>query len=125
MEGLYLIFVSQALKNAPITVYGNGKQTRSFSYVADTAGGIYKLLMSDVNDPVNIGNPNEITLLKLADIIIRLTKSKSDIIFQGLPVDDPKVRRPDIARAKGLLRWKPKVALDDGLIRTIKYFKGI
>ena len=118
-------FVNQALNGKPITMYGNGKQTRSFSYVSDTVGGIYKLLMSDAHEPVNIGNPNEITLLELADSIIRLTKSKSNLIFQGLPVDDPKVRRPDISRAKRLLNWEPKVKLENGLIKTIRYFRDV
>ncbi len=118
-------FINQALDNKPITVYGNGSQTRSFCYVSDLVNGIYKLLMSKENDPVNIGNPNEMTLLKLARTIIMLTNSKSKIVYKALPVDDPKVRRPNIAKAKKMLKWQPKVGLEEGLSRTIDYFKSI
>lgn len=115
-------FISQALKDRPITVYGNGSQTRSFCYVSDLVDGIYRLLMSREHEPVNIGNPNEITLLKLAKIIIALTGSKSRIVYKPLPVDDPKVRRPVIKKAKRILDWKPRVDLEEGLSRTIDYF---
>ena len=116
-------FVSQALANEPITVYGDGSQTRSFCYVSDLVDGIYKLLLSREHDPVNIGNPNEMTLLTLARAIIKLTGSKSRIIYESLPVDDPKVRRPDITRAKKILKWGPKIDLETGLVRTINYFE--
>jgi len=116
-------FITQALKNKPITVYGDGKQTRSLCYVSDLVRGIYKLLLSDINEPVNLGNPEEITLLELAQIIKDLTKSKSKIVFKPLPVDDPKVRRPDITLATTRLKWKPEVSLKEGLIKTIEYFK--
>jgi dTDP-glucose 4,6-dehydratase len=118
-------FISQALRDRPITVYGTGKQTRSFCYVSDLIAGIYKLLMSDTNYPVNIGNPSEMTLLELARAIIKLTGCKSRIVHKGLPVDDPKVRRPDIAKAKRLLGWAPEVGLETGLSRTIKYFESL
>jgi len=117
-------FISQALSNKPITVYGNGYQTRSFCYVSDLIDGIYRLLMSGEHNPVNIGNPNEMTLLELAKIIIKLTGSRSKIVFKPLPTDDPKVRRPDISKAKKILKWQPKVDLETGLKRTINYFKG-
>ena len=118
-------FISQALRNRPITMYGDGSQTRSFCYVPDLINGIYKLLMSREHDPVNIGNPNEMTLLELAKIIIKLTDSESRIIYKALPVDDPKVRRPNITKAKKLLGWKPEVDLKTGLARTIKWFEHI
>lgn len=117
-------FINQALRGKPITVYGDGSQTRSFCYISDLIGGIYRLLMSGEHDPVNIGNPSEMTLLRLAKIIIKLTDSDSKIVFKPLPVDDPKVRRPDISKAKKLLKWRPNVDLEAGLIRTINYFKG-
>ena len=118
-------FISQALNDKPITVYGKGDQTRSFCYVSDLINGIYWLLMSAENYPTNIGNPNEMTILKLAKEIIRLTGSKSRIMHKGLPTDDPKVRRPNIAKAKDLLSWRPKVDLETGLTRTIAYFRTI
>lgn len=117
-------FINQALSGKPITVYGDGSQTRSFCYVSDLIGGIYRLLMSGEHDPVNIGNPNEMTLLGLAKIVIKLTDSDSKIVFKPLPVDDPKVRRPDITKAKKILKWQPKVELKVGLKKTINYFKG-
>jgi len=116
-------FISQALKGEDITVYGNGKQTRSFCYISDLVEGIYKLLISDFNEPVNLGNPDEKTILQFAKIIIKLTDSKSKIIFKPLPVDDPKQRCPDISRAKKILKWKPKVSLEEGLKRTIDWFR--
>jgi len=115
-------FMMQALSGKPITVYGDGKQTRSLCYVSDLINGIYKLLLSDINTPVNIGNPHEITLLELAQKIKDITNSKSKIIFKPLPQDDPKVRRPDITIAKTKLKWEPEVSLDEGLKKTIKYF---
>ena len=117
-------FMMQALGNKPITVYGNGKQTRSLCYVSDLVNGIYKLLLSDLNEPVNIGNPHEITLLELAQTIKRLTKSRSKIVFRALPQDDPKVRRPDITIARTKLGWRPEVPLEEGLKKTISYFKS-
>ncbi len=117
-------FINQALYDRPITVYGNGSQTRSFCYVSDLADGIYRLLMSREHGPVNIGNPNEMTLLALARTIIKLTGSGRRIVFKPLPIDDPKVRRPDITKAKKLLKWQPKVGLEEGLARTINYFEG-
>ena len=117
-------FMTQALKNKPITVYGDGTQTRSLCYVSDLIEGIYRLLISKENEPVNIGNPHEISLLELAETIKRLAGSKSKIVFRPLPEDDPKVRRPDITRAKKILKWHPKVDLEEGLKRTITYFKA-
>jgi len=115
-------FITQALKNQPVTVFGKGTQTRSFCYVSDLVEGLYRLLISKADSPVNIGNPNEITLNQLAKIIIKLTKSKSKIVYKNLPVDDPKVRRPDITKAKKLLGWQPEVSLKEGLKSTISYF---
>ncbi|HAF96143.1 MAG: NAD-dependent dehydratase [Elusimicrobia bacterium GWC2_51_8] len=117
-------FMMQALKGKPITVYGDGSQTRSLCYVSDLVNGIYRLLMSGENDPVNIGNPHEISLLELAETIKRLAGGRSKIIFKPLPQDDPKVRRPDITRAIKLLKWQPRVALEEGLKKTIVYFKA-
>lgn len=117
-------FLSQAIKYKPLTVYGNGSQTRSFCYIDDLIDGIYKLMLSNLNKPLNLGNPDEISILELAEKIIELTKSRSKIIFKRLPVDDPKVRRPDITLAKSKLRWKPNINLKDGLIKTIDYFKN-
>lgn len=116
-------FISQALRNENITVFGDGKQTRSFCYVTDLVDGIIRLSESSLNDPVNIGNPTEMTILMLAKKIIQLTKSKSKIIHEPLPVDDPRVRKPDITKAKCFLKWSPKVPLETGLIKTIQYFK--
>jgi len=117
-------FISQALKNEPMTVYGDGSQTRSFCFVTDLVEGIARLLRSDYSGPVNCGNPIETTILEFAERIKALTKSKSEIVFRPLPEDDPKVRQPDITRARKLLGgWEPKVALEDGLKRTIEYFK--
>ncbi|MBI4753412.1 SDR family oxidoreductase [Candidatus Desantisbacteria bacterium] len=116
-------FIPQALKGEPLTVFGDGSQTRSFCYVSDTVEGIYRLMLSGVNEPVNIGNPYEMTILEFAHKIIEITGSKSKIIFQPLPMDDPKQRRPDISKAKKLLDWEPKVGLEDGLRMTIEWFK--
>ncbi|MBJ41791.1 MAG: NAD-dependent dehydratase [Planctomycetaceae bacterium] len=118
-------FIDQALKNEPITIYGDGSQTRSFCYYEDEVEGIYRLLMSKLTLPVNIGNPNELTILQLAKTIIDLTNSKSKIIYKDLPVDDPKIRRPDITRAQQHLDWQPSVELHDGLQKTIEYFASL
>ena len=115
-------FIDQALNGESITIYGDGSQTRSFCYYQDEVEGIYRLLMSNLNIPINIGNPNELTILELAETIIELTGSRSQIIFQELPEDDPKVRRPDISRAKQHLNWQPVVELRQGLTQTIDYF---
>ncbi len=116
-------FVSQALRNEPITVFGEGKQTRSFCYCSDLIEGIYRLMMSHYPLPVNIGNPREMTMLEFAQEIIKATGAKSKITFKPLPVDDPKQRKPDITLARKLLKWEPKVELADGLARTIAYFR--
>lgn len=117
-------FIYQALKNEPLTVYGSGKQTRSFCYVSDMVAGIVKLLNSSVSEPVNIGNADEYTILEFAKMILKLTSSKSKIVFHKLPVDDPKVRQPDISRAKKLLNWQPVVSIEEGLKRAIEWFAG-
>lgn len=116
-------FIDQALRNEPITIFGNGRQTRSFCYVSDLIEGIYRLYKSKEQEPVNIGNPSEMTVGELAKAIIKITGSQSELIFKPLPVDDPQVRRPNIAKAKKLLKWEPKVKLEDGLRKTIDYFK--
>ncbi|MFT4688276.1 MAG: dTDP-glucose 4,6-dehydratase [Limisphaerales bacterium] len=116
-------FVSQALANKPITVFGDGSQTRSFCYCSDLIDGIYRLMMSDYDMPVNIGNPNEMTILQFAQEIIRATGSRSRIVRKPLPKDDPKQRKPDIGRAKSILKWRPKVDLATGLEQTIEYFR--
>jgi dTDP-glucose 4,6-dehydratase len=116
-------FINQALNNKDLTVFGNGSQTRSFCYVSDLVRGIYGLLMSDYNMPVNLGNPYEMTILEMADTILRMTGSKSKISYMPLPEDDPKVRQPDISRAKSILGWEPTVPLGEGLVKTIEYFK--
>ena len=115
-------FINQALKNQPITVYGKGKQTRSFCYVSDLVDGIYRLMISDLNEPVNLGNPEEHTILEFAGIIKDLTKSKSKIIFEEMPQDDPKQRCPDISKARKFLKWEPKVELKEGLKKTVEWF---
>ena len=116
-------FISQALKNRSVTVFGRGQQTRSFCYVSDLIEGIYRLMMSAQNQPVNIGNPAEMTVLEFAKEIIRATGSRSKIVFKPLPQDDPRQRRPDITRARTILGWTPKVALAEGLVKTIEYFR--
>lgn len=118
-------FITQALAGKPLTVYGDGTQTRSFCYVSDLVEGIYRLLVSEVNDPVNLGNPHEMRIIDFARKIIELTRSKSDIVFEKLPIDDPKVRQPDITRAQELLGWEPQVKLEDGLMTTIEYFRDL
>ncbi len=116
-------FVSQALKNKPLTVFGTGSQTRSFCYVSDLVEGIYRLMMSRYDLPVNIGNPAELTVLDFAREIIKATRSQSRIAFKPLPQDDPKQRRPDITKARKYLGWEPRVPLAEGLVETIKYFR--
>jgi dTDP-glucose 4,6-dehydratase len=115
-------FIVQALTGEPLTVYGDGSQTRSFCYVSDEVDGIYRLFMHGDARPVNIGNPAEYTVLQLAELVIELTGSSSRIVREPLPVDDPKVRRPDITRARALLGWEPRVPVREGLTRTIEYF---
>jgi dTDP-glucose 4,6-dehydratase len=115
-------FIDQALHNKPITVYGDGSQTRSFCYISDEVKGLYQLMISDYHQPINIGNPKELTILEFAKLIKRMCNSKSEITFHQLPKDDPKQRRPDITKAKELLAWEPKVSLIEGLEKTIKYF---
>ena len=116
-------FMYQALMGEPLTVYGDGKQTRSFQYVSDLVEGIFRLLFSEEHDPVNIGNPAEITMLEFADEILKLAGSASKIEHRPLPQDDPKVRQPDITKARAVLGWEPKVGRDEGLKRTMAYFK--
>ncbi|MBW8865904.1 MAG: SDR family oxidoreductase [Acidobacteria bacterium] len=116
-------FMSQALRNEDVTVFGDGSQTRSFTYITDLVDGIIRLMLSDTNDPVNIGNPVEMTIKQIAETIIRMTGATSRIIYKPLPTDDPKQRRPDITRARTLLGWEPKVQLDEGLVKTIEYFR--
>jgi len=117
-------FITQALRGRPVTVYGDGSQTRSLCYVSDMAAGISRLLRSDISEPVNIGNPHELAIKDIARAIVKLTGSKSRIVFKPLPKDDPRVRRPDIRLARTKLGWKPVVGLDEGLRRTIAYFKS-
>jgi dTDP-glucose 4,6-dehydratase len=117
--------ISQALAGEPMTVFGDGSQTRSFCYVSDLIDGIYRLLLSSESDPVNIGNPMELSVLKFAERIRALTGTRSEIVFKPLPVDDPKVRQPDITRAREKLGWSPRVDLDEGLRRTIDYFRAL
>lgn len=116
-------FMSQALRGDPLTVYGDGSQTRSFCYVEDLVDGIYRLLMSDESEPVNIGNPDEITIKEFAEEIIEITGTTSSITYEELPKDDPQVRQPDISRAREILDWEPKVDRREGLRRTLDYFK--
>ncbi|MEO8635895.1 MAG: UDP-glucuronic acid decarboxylase family protein [Gemmatimonadales bacterium] len=116
-------FIVQALKGDPLTIYGEGQQTRSFCYASDLVDGIYRLFMSDHTDPVNIGNPNEFTVRQLAELVLKITGSKSKIEQRPLPTDDPKVRKPDITKARTLLGWEAKVPLEEGLQRTAAYFR--
>jgi dTDP-glucose 4,6-dehydratase len=116
-------FMSQALRGEDITIFGTGNQTRSFCYVSDLVDGVIRLLESDVHEPVNIGNPHEMTIEQIAREILRLTGSSSRIVYRPLPEDDPKVRQPDITRARTLLGWEPKVGLEEGLKKTLAYFR--
>ncbi len=116
-------FIDQALKGEPLTVYGDGSQTRSFCYVSDLVDGIIKLMASKLNEPVNIGNPREMSILQFAEMINEMMGSRREIVFKDLPVDDPKQRRPDITKAKRELGWEPKVGFEEGLARTIKWFR--
>jgi dTDP-glucose 4,6-dehydratase len=118
-------FIGQALRGEDLTVFGDGSQTRSFCYVDDLVEGIYRLLLSDCADPVNIGNPDEITILDFAEEIIKLTGTSQKIVFKGLPTDDPKVRQPDITKAREILGWEPKVSREEGLKITYEYFKSL
>jgi dTDP-glucose 4,6-dehydratase len=117
--------IGQALAGEPMTVFGDGSQTRSFCYVSDLIEGIYRLLLSGESDPVNIGNPRELSVLDFAKTIQKLTGTSSPIVFKPLPVDDPRVRQPDIARARRLFGWEPKVPLEEGLLRTVEYFRQL
>jgi dTDP-glucose 4,6-dehydratase len=116
-------FMSQALRNEDVTVFGDGSQTRSFTYITDLVDGIIRLMLSKENDPVNIGNPREMTIQEIAETIIKMTRSTSRIVYRPLPTDDPKIRQPDITRARTLLQWEPKVSLEEGLVKTIDYFR--
>ena len=116
-------FIAQALRNEDVTIFGSGSQTRSFCYVSDLVDGILRLMDSPINDPVNIGNPHEMSIEDIAKTIIRMTGSSSKLVFRPLPTDDPKVRKPDITRARSLLNWEPKVPLEQGLTSTIDYFR--
>jgi dTDP-glucose 4,6-dehydratase len=116
-------FIGQALRSEPLTVFGDGKQTRSFCYVSDLIDGIYRLSQSEYHEPVNIGNPTEFTILEFAQLVLKLLGSNNEIVYRPLPQDDPKQRRPDITRAKKLLGWEPKVDLETGLRQTIEYFR--
>lgn len=118
-------FIGQALKGEPITVFGEGNQTRSFCYVSDLIEGIYRLMMSDCPDPVNIGNPREMSVLQFAEEIIRLCGSQSEIVYKPLPEDDPKIRQPNIEKARQILDWDPQMDLEQGLLKTIDYFRGL
>ena len=118
-------FVQQSLLGEPLTVFGDGSQTRSFCYVDDLIEGIWRLLNSEFTDPVNIGNPHEMTILEFASLIVKLTDGKSEIAFEPLPVDDPKTRQPDIRLAKQTLGWEPRVPLEEGLLQTVDYFREL
>jgi len=118
-------FIYQALHNKSITVYGKGRQTRSFCYISDLIDGVYKLMSSSMNEPINLGNPREFTILELARLLIALTGTKSNIVFKPLPQDDPRQRQPNISKAKSLLNWLPKIELEEGLKRTIEWFRII
>jgi dTDP-glucose 4,6-dehydratase len=117
-------FIYQVLTNKPLTVYGSGRQTRSFCFISDLIQGIYNLLVSNVSDPVNIGNPNEMTILELAELLLKITGNKSEIRYETLPQDDPQTRQPDITKARTLLHWEPKIPLEEGLKTTMDWFKN-
>jgi dTDP-glucose 4,6-dehydratase len=116
-------FMSQALTGEDVTIFGDGTQTRSFTYVSDLVDGVLRLMESDTNEPVNIGNPHEVTIEEIARTIIRLVGSRSSLVYRPLPLDDPKQRQPDITRARTLLGWEPTVGLEQGLLKTVDYFK--
>ena len=116
-------FMSQALRDEDVTIFGDGSQTRSFQYISDLVAGVLKLMASSTNDPVNIGNPHEVSIKEIAEIIVKLVNSKSKLVVRPLPVDDPKQRQPDITRARTLLNWEPKVGLEEGLRKTVGYFR--
>ena len=118
-------FITQALEGKPLTVYGDGGQTRSFCYVDDLVEAITRLLFSDFTEPVNLGNPQEMTVLELAELVQKLSGKQVGIVMEPLPTDDPKIRRPDISRAREALKWEPKVPLEEGLAKTIEYFRGL
>jgi len=118
-------FITQALEGKPLTVYGDGGQTRSFCYVDDLVEAITRLLFSDFTEPVNLGNPQEMTVLELAELVQKLSGKQVGIVMEPLPTDDPKIRRPDISRAREALGWEPKVSLEEGLAKTIEYFRGL
>ena len=118
-------FITQALAGQPLTVYGDGSQTRSFCYVDDEVEGIFRLFMRGDAQPTNVGNPDEYTVKQLAEIVIELTRSSSEIVYEELPTDDPKVRKPDISRARRMLGWEPKVPVREGVARTVEYFRGL
>ena len=118
-------FITQALSGQPLTIFGDGRQTRSFCYVSDLIEGVYRLLLSEMNEPINIGNPAEMTISQFAESVLELTGSKSKIVHQDLPTDDPKVRQPDITLAKEALGWEPRVSLEEGLSKTVEYFRGL
>ncbi len=118
-------FIQQALQQEPLTVFGDGSQTRSFCFVDDLIEGIWRLLNSDVSDPVNIGNPHEMTILQFAELILEMTAGSSEIVHEPLPVDDPKIRQPDISKARAVLGWEPQVPVRKGLERTIEYFQTL
>ena len=116
-------FMSQALRDEDVTIFGDGSQTRSFQYISDLVTGILKLMAAPTNEPVNIGNPHEVSIKEIAEVIVRLVNSKSKLVLRPLPVDDPKQRQPDITRARTLLGWEPKVGLEEGLKKTVGYFR--
>ena len=118
-------FLDQALRGEPMTVFGSGSQTRSFCYVSDLVDGLYRLMLSDERYPVNLGNPREMTILEFAQHIRQMTGTKSEIVFEPLPEDDPKQRQPDISKARAVLGWEPRVPLDEGLRETVAYFRGL
>lgn len=115
-------FINQALVHEPLTVFGDGSQTRSFGYITDLVEGIWRLMLSDEGDPVNVGNPQEMTVKEMAETIIAITGSRSEIVYRPLPEDDPKVRQPDVSKAKRILGWEPRVDVKDGLIKTVEWF---
>ena len=117
-------FIFSAIENKPLTVYGKGQQTRSFCYIDDLLEGLLRLMLSKVNAPLNLGNPNEFTIMQLAKLVLKITRSKSKIVYRQLPVDDPRQRQPDISKARKLLSWEPDICLQEGLKRTISWFRG-